>query len=312
MDNKQWVQVDLGSETPVYGIELSGSSEAKAYVTSFNILYSDDGNIFSYVEDEVGPKVFRGPYDPSTPIEIMLAQPIETRYIRIAPKTWQGPAIALKFDVFTCYSATQQQQLEEDAFFGGEALFLKPTTPRDIQSTPTTEKTTLTPNELMATLTKLIISLNNLETNVDPKMLAPIKSTIDVAKGAAKKIWEDFSTTDHVDLQKMATLLGLVDTLKSISPLQNVLTDPRQIDQIKTTLKELDDVEVALDDMMSESTTESTTTPAAEVDIAALGKTITKVHTALGKLDTNFDSSLLAPFKDKMEGAKEAIEGLKL
>ena len=86
MDNKQWVQVDLGSETPVYGIELSGSSEAKAYVTSFNILYSDDGNIFSYVEDDVGPKLFRGPYDPSTPIEIMLAQPIETRYIRISPR----------------------------------------------------------------------------------------------------------------------------------------------------------------------------------------------------------------------------------
>jgi hypothetical protein len=63
--------------------------------------------------------------------------------------------------------------------------------------------------------------------------------------------------------------------------------------------------------MMSESTTESTTAPAAEVDIAALGKTITKVHTVLGKLDTDFDSSLLAPFKDKMEEAKEAIEGLK-
>ena len=100
IDPNQWIQVDLGSETPVYGIELSGSSEAKAYVTSFNLLYSDDGKIFSYVEDAGGPKVFRGSYDPTTPIEIKLAKPIETRYIRIVPKTWQGSAIALKFDVF--------------------------------------------------------------------------------------------------------------------------------------------------------------------------------------------------------------------
>ena len=100
-------------------------------MTSFNILYSDDGKIFSYVEEGGGPKVFRGSYDPTTPIEIKLAQPIETRFIRIAPKTWQGSAIALKFDVFTCFNATQQQleeeKLEEETFFGGEALFLRPT-----------------------------------------------------------------------------------------------------------------------------------------------------------------------------------------
>ena len=314
IDTNQWIQVDLGSETPVYGIELSGSSEAKAYVTSFNILYSDDGKIFSYVRDGGEPKVFRGSYDPTTPIEIKLAQPIETRYIRIAPKTWQGSAIALKFDVFTCFSATQQQAedpLEEETFFGGEALFLRPTPPRRMTTTTTTEKTTLTPNELMATLTKLIISLNNLEANVDPKMLAPIKPTIDVTKDTAKKVWEDFSKTDDLDPQSMEKLLGLVNILKSISPLQNVLTDPRQIDQIKTTVIELGAVENALGEMVSESTTSSEATTVASIDIAALGAALTNVHSALGKLDSNFDPAVLAPFKDNVGEAEEAMETLK-
>ena len=311
MDTKQWIQVDLGSETPVYGIELAGSSEAKAYVTSFNILYSDDGKIFSYVEEGGGPKVFRGSYDPTTPIEIKLAQPIETRYIRIAPKTWQGSAIALKFDVFTCFSATQQQLEEEETFFGGEALFLRPTPPRRMTTTTTTEKTTLTPNELMATLTKLIISLNNLEANVDPKMLAPIKSTIDVTKDTAKKVWEDFSETDDLDPQNMEKLLRLVNTLKSISPLQNVLTDPHQIDQIKTTVIELGAIENALGEMARESTTSSEATTVGSIDIAALGAALTNVHSALGKLDTNFDPAVVAPFKDKVGEAGEAMETLK-
>merc|ERR1712192_6799 len=258
IDTNQWIQVDLGSETPVYGIELSGSSEVKAYVTSFNILYSDDGNIFSYVADAGVPKVFRGSYDPTTPIEAMLTQPIEARYIRIAPKTWQGSAIALKFDVFTCLSATQQLE-EEETFFGGEALFLRPTILRRMTTTEKTTPKTTEKTTLMATLTKLIISLNNLETNVDPKMLAPIKPTIDITKNTAKKVWDDFSKTEDLDPQNMETLLGLVNTLKSISPLQNILTDPRQIDQIKTTVIELGAVETALSEMVTQSTTTTTT-----------------------------------------------------
>ena len=284
-------------------------------MTSLNILYSDDGNIFSYVEDcqskdlcKGVPKVFRGSYDPTTPIEIMLPQPIETRYIRIAPKTWQGPAIALKFDVFTCFSATQQleEPSEEETFFGGEALFLRPTTPRSVSTPKTTEKTTLTPNELMATLTKLIISLNNLEANVDPKMLAPIKSTIDETKDTTKKVWDDFSKTNYLDPQNMKKLLDLVHALKLISRLQNVLTDPHQIDQVKTTVIELGAIENALVDIRS---SEATTIPS--IDIAALGAVLTNAHTALGKLETNFDPSLLAPFKDNVGEAKEAMEILK-
>ena len=54
----QFIQVDLGEETPIYGIELAGSRERNSYVTTFKVLYGDDGNIFSYIEEFGHPKVY--------------------------------------------------------------------------------------------------------------------------------------------------------------------------------------------------------------------------------------------------------------
>ena len=47
----QYIQVDLLEEQPVYGIIISGSVYMESYTTTFNILYSSDDYIFSYVEE---------------------------------------------------------------------------------------------------------------------------------------------------------------------------------------------------------------------------------------------------------------------
>jgi hypothetical protein len=41
----------------VYGLEMSGSVDLDSYITTFNVLYGDDGHIFSFIEEYGQPKV---------------------------------------------------------------------------------------------------------------------------------------------------------------------------------------------------------------------------------------------------------------
>ena len=51
------VQADLFEVTPLYGIEIAGSEVYDAYVTSYYVLYGDDGNVFSFLTENGAPKV---------------------------------------------------------------------------------------------------------------------------------------------------------------------------------------------------------------------------------------------------------------
>ena len=47
----EFLQIDLGNIIPIFGLEVQGSTELDAYVSSFSILYSENGNTFSQVRD---------------------------------------------------------------------------------------------------------------------------------------------------------------------------------------------------------------------------------------------------------------------
>ena len=47
----EFIQIDLGKIIPIFALELQGSTELDAYVSSFSVLYSDDGNTYSQVQD---------------------------------------------------------------------------------------------------------------------------------------------------------------------------------------------------------------------------------------------------------------------
>ena len=47
----EFLQIDLGKIIPIFGLEVQGSTELDAYVSSFSILYSENGNTFSQVRD---------------------------------------------------------------------------------------------------------------------------------------------------------------------------------------------------------------------------------------------------------------------
>ncbi|XP_069683352.1 hemocytin isoform X2 [Periplaneta americana] len=107
VNNKdQFLQVDLGALEPVYGTTVWGNPRADEYVTSYHLLYSDNGRTFHYIRDAGNAvAVFRGPADHETQVTQQFVQPVEARYIRWNPLTWHK-AIAMKVDVLGCRELT--------------------------------------------------------------------------------------------------------------------------------------------------------------------------------------------------------------
>ncbi|CAL4122406.1 unnamed protein product, partial [Meganyctiphanes norvegica] len=103
----QFIQVDMGSSIPVYGLEVGGSPLTGDFVTSYSVQISDDDITFHPIlSDKKNPnsdvQMLRGPYNANTPLLQLFSAPVETRYIRIMPNTWSGDRISLAFEVIGC------------------------------------------------------------------------------------------------------------------------------------------------------------------------------------------------------------------
>lgn len=86
----------------VYGLIIRGSIDEDKYVTSYKVLFSEDGLTFSYIlNDEGKSKVFRGPSDSKVPVRQILHEPIEAKVIKINPQSWHK-GIAMRVDVLGC------------------------------------------------------------------------------------------------------------------------------------------------------------------------------------------------------------------
>ncbi|XP_013180497.1 PREDICTED: hemocytin isoform X2 [Papilio xuthus] len=102
MDTNQYIQVEFPHREPVYGVTMQGSPVFDHYVTSYEVMYGDDGSVFSTVDGPDGkPKVFRGPVDSSEPLQQMIEPPIEAKFIRIRPLTWHK-GIAVRLELIGC------------------------------------------------------------------------------------------------------------------------------------------------------------------------------------------------------------------
>lgn len=99
---KQWLDVEFGRPEPIYGVVLQGAVTEDKFVTSYKVLFSENGQTFSYVLDhEKQPRIFRGPVDRIQPVEQRFYRPIEARIIRIDPLTWHN-GIAMKIEILGC------------------------------------------------------------------------------------------------------------------------------------------------------------------------------------------------------------------
>lgn len=98
----QWLDIVFDRPEPIYGVILQGAVTENKFVTSYKVLFSEDGQTFSYVLDyEKRPRVFEGPVDKIQPVEQRFYRPIEAKIIRIDPLTWHN-GIAIKVEVLGC------------------------------------------------------------------------------------------------------------------------------------------------------------------------------------------------------------------
>ncbi|VVD02631.1 unnamed protein product [Leptidea sinapis] len=80
-DKKPFIQVELPEKTPVYGVVMQGSPLYNHFVTSYEVMYGDDGNVFSPVETPDGnPQIFRGPVDHKNQMKQMFDRPFEAKF----------------------------------------------------------------------------------------------------------------------------------------------------------------------------------------------------------------------------------------
>ncbi|CAH1244449.1 PKD1 [Branchiostoma lanceolatum] len=89
-NTEQWLQVNLGSEVKVAGIVTQGQGGGlDAWVTSYKLLYSIDGDTWTTILDGQGQeKVFSGNDDKETAVTNTLERPVIASYVRFQPQTW--------------------------------------------------------------------------------------------------------------------------------------------------------------------------------------------------------------------------------
>ncbi|KZC09215.1 Hemocytin [Dufourea novaeangliae] len=105
----QWqvmLDIQFQKPEPVYGVILQGSGLEEKFVTSYRVLFSENGDAFSFVvDDKKQPQVFRGPIDEFKPVEQKFYEPVEAKVVRINPLSWHN-GIAMKVELLGCQELT--------------------------------------------------------------------------------------------------------------------------------------------------------------------------------------------------------------
>ncbi|XP_033116614.1 EGF-like repeat and discoidin I-like domain-containing protein 3 isoform X1 [Anneissia japonica] len=109
-DQYQWIQVDLGKLHEVHGVITQGRNEYIApdgliwdqWVTSYEILYSVDGNHFQPTKNSNCQVTnFVGNSDHDTMVTNILSDPVYAQFVRVHPTDWYSH-ISLRFEVLGC------------------------------------------------------------------------------------------------------------------------------------------------------------------------------------------------------------------
>lgn len=97
----QWAEVRFEKPRPIYGIIVGGDPNTDEFVTSYRVLFSEDGQLFSYLKENREPKIISGLADSAQKIRVIFRQPVEARVVRVNPFTWHKK-IAMQFELVGC------------------------------------------------------------------------------------------------------------------------------------------------------------------------------------------------------------------
>ncbi|XP_042143020.1 hemocytin [Ixodes scapularis] len=102
LNDKEFIEAELVRPQTVYGVETRGDSQLGAWVTSFTVMFSQDGVAYGQLSNTDGsPKVFSGNHDAQSKNRQLFEHPFQAKFIRLVPKSWEG-RIALKWDLLGC------------------------------------------------------------------------------------------------------------------------------------------------------------------------------------------------------------------
>ncbi|XP_035682889.1 lactadherin-like [Branchiostoma floridae] len=98
----EWLQVDLGEMKRVMGTIIQGRHTADQWVTSYKLQHSTDGICWTtYAGCDGLEMIFPGNVDRSLPVTNLLDNPVDARYVRFLPQSWNH-YIALRVEIAGC------------------------------------------------------------------------------------------------------------------------------------------------------------------------------------------------------------------
>ncbi|XP_035677446.1 lactadherin-like [Branchiostoma floridae] len=98
----EWLKIDLGQETLVYGVITQGRPDYSQWTQSYRLSFSMDGETWTtYADTDGSDKVFQGNYDRSSPVYNFLDSPLTTRHVQFHPRTYTSRP-AVRMEVLGC------------------------------------------------------------------------------------------------------------------------------------------------------------------------------------------------------------------
>ena len=113
----EWYQIDNGVVGKVTGIAIKGRKDHDQWVTTFKVKYKGSDGTWKDVDSA---KVYTGNTDRDTKVDATFATPVDARYIRIYPQTWNGH-MSLRADIVAGKTRTDKTPTVVDVPYSGHS-----------------------------------------------------------------------------------------------------------------------------------------------------------------------------------------------
>ena len=111
----EWYQLDNSVVGKIAGVAIKGRKDYDQWVTTFKV--KSKGATGTWIDVEAG-KVYTGNTDRDTQVDVSFAAPVDARYIRIYPQTWNGH-MSLRADIVAGETRTDKTPTVVDVHYSG-------------------------------------------------------------------------------------------------------------------------------------------------------------------------------------------------
>jgi len=111
----EWYQLDNGVVGKITGVAIKGRATAGQWVTGFKVKSKGATGTWTDVD---GGKVYTGNTDMTTQVDVTFDTPVDARYIRIYPQTWNGH-MSLRADIVAGETRTNKTPTVVDVPYSG-------------------------------------------------------------------------------------------------------------------------------------------------------------------------------------------------